>query len=254
MYITISEERRHWLMIVFAAVLVIGPPDAVIASVSGGSCTTYGADKGPPEVAEILALDRHGRVTICSSQRGNTTYSLASSVSRGQLGTCQYTLRPVFRRSVDNHYEWSYVPSQEEALRRFLYTFISRPKQQICPLQDQVNYTQVSNVDEGVFIKFIQTWEKMKSSKNAFIEATAILQQRQGNSQAYKVLSSWFLERRPPGPSLYAINLMSQVGDLQSMQSYYLSATLDGTSLEIKAALTSNGMRILHVEEPEPTR
>jgi hypothetical protein len=245
---------RCWLMMVFAVAGAIRCPEVAVASVSGGSCVTYSNDKGPPEVAEILALDRHGAVTICSSQRGTTTYSLASSVIRGQLGTCQYTLRSVFRRSVDDHYRWSYIPLQKDALHAFSYTFVSLPKQRTCPPQDQASYTQISDVDEGVFIKFIQAWEKMKSSRKTFYEATALLQQRQADSQAYKVLSSWFIDRRSPGPSLYAINLMSQADDPQSIQSYSLSATLDGTSLEIKTDLTSNGMRILQVEEPEPTR
>lgn len=224
--------------------MIVNSPGAS-ASVFDGICTTYrSSDPMPPEAAEILVMDKQGAVTVCTSRTGIVSYSLASSIYRGKLGTCQYRQRAVFGRLYDNRRRWSFTPSSEEELQEFENSFVSLQREGECPPQSVDSYVQISNVSEDAFVKFMRAWKKMKSSTKLFRRAVGSLSQQQIGSRALDILNSWFLGSPQSSARIYYI------GRLPHASHYSISAISGDESLEIKASLVHGEFRIFDVGEP----
>jgi len=242
---------RYLSILPLALAFPIAFSGAASATIFNGKCMTYsGRTPTVPEVAQILGLDRQGAVTICTSPEGTTNYSLASSILRGRFGSCQYSLRSVFKRSGGGQYEWSYMPSQQDKLKSFQYAFISLARHGKCPPQGEAFYTQLSNVSEGVYIKFARGWEQMRSSEKAFHQAVASLPRQQIDSEAYRAFESSFANHSSEGPRLYSINLLADHSGTPLVPVYSISSVTNGTTLEIEADLVGGGIQILEVRKP----
>jgi hypothetical protein len=245
-------QKHLAFLFAIAFTSTFGVPALAIGS-TGTLCKIYRANDAPADVREILSANLGEAVEVCSLSGGGKSYSVASAIAMGKLGSCQYSLRSVFPVESDlGRDSWSFEPSAKEKYRRFSFTFLNEPLTR-CPVQGSADYVQSSGLSEGTFLTLMRAWREMSRSEHAFSSATARLSKTQLNSTAFQILRSCFSGRFAlEGPARITVVTSERDFEGTATPRISISAYCGRDSLELSVDITPIGLRIFDLGIPTP--
>ncbi len=122
----------------------------------------------PSDLEDLLEGKPGAAVRVCGVlAQSETIYRQElSKVTRGPSGACQFTQRNIFPTEDETGLPiWSYRPPWENDYLPEIVHFMLASDEP-CPRQDDLSYTLVSGVSDGLFMALVRFWERFSSPEH----------------------------------------------------------------------------------------